>query len=456
MSHFSAEFSKTFKEADIRGVYPREIDEEVVYCIARAFVEEYAHTKVLVARDMRLSSPQLHDAFIKGVTDAGATVVDLGLTTTPMLYFASATMKLPGVMITASHSPKDQNGLKLVQAGAVPLTAATGLNAIRRRLTRGQYATAPTKGGRVLTKDITAGYTRFVTAGIKKATVTPRRKVVVDTGNGMGALLIPLLEKHFNLEVTVLFPELDGRFPNRGSNPTVPKNQTSIIEALKRGGYDFGIAFDGDADRVAFFDEQGRYINCAAIGALIATELLRTHPKATCVYTVLTSRAYTEAVRSCGGRLVAARVGHSYIKQVMHKHDALFACEHSGHFFFKDFFYTDSVILALRYVLLCYNQAGVAFSALLAPHTRYVQTEDLMVPMGNPAAALADMERFATQCSPVSIKRRDGLVVDFGDVTVVVKPSVTESALNIVAEGMVAKRTLAVRNQFVAEARTLA
>lgn len=456
MSHISAEFEKAFKEADVRGVYPKEIDDEVAYLIGRAFVDEFGYTKVLVARDMRLSSPALTEAFGRGVTDAGAQVVNLGLTTTPMLYFASATYNLPGAMVTASHSPKDYNGLKLVKAGAVSLTEKTGLGALRKRLIKGVYATTPTKPGRVTEKNVKALFTRYVTRGFKKAAPARTPSIVVDTGNGMGALLLPLLKNELGLSVTALFEELDGRFPNRGSNPTVPKNQTAVIKKLQTGGYDFGIALDGDADRIAFFDERGKYVNCAAIGALIAAHILPKHPQATFVYTVLTSQAYSETVKKYGGRLVAARVGHSFIKEVMRKRDAFFGCEHSGHFFFKDFFYTDSVMLTLRHVLVCYREAGVPFSELLAPYTTYTQTEDLMVHLDNPKDALLHMEQFAASLAPVSVVQRDGLVIDVGDVVVVVKPSVTESALNIMAEGKDAKRTKMVRDAFVAEARTLA
>jgi phosphomannomutase len=450
-----ADFIQAFKEADIRGVYPREVDEEVAYLIARAFVEDGSYKQVVVARDMRLSSDALRDAFVRGVVDAGASVVDIGLTTTPMMYFASATMKLPGVMITASHSPKDHNGLKLVFPGAVPLTEKTGLRAIRTRLIKGQFLPDAARPGKVIQKDIMAAFSRYVLNGNKLQKGAAQVRVVVDCGSGMGSLLLPILTQ-LGLDVTPLFAELDGRFPHRASNPTVPKNQKAIVAALKAGEYDFGIAFDGDADRVAFFDEKGRYVNCGAIGALIAEVLLPTHPKATFVGTVLTSRAYREAVATHGGRFKEARVGHSYVKEVMHKYDALFGCEHSGHFFFKDFFHTDTVVLTLRAVLAAYRTAGVAFSALLSPYTQYYQTEDLMVEVYDEMKALAGMVAFAKKQKEVKITLRDGVTIDYGDAWVVVKPSVTETALNVIAEGTDKKRVVSLRDAMVAQARLLA
>lgn len=454
-THGAADFVKAFKEADIRGVYPRELDEEVAYLLARAFVEEFSHKKIVVARDMRLSSDALRDAFVRGAVDAGASVVDIGLTTTPMLYFASATMGLPGVMITASHSPKDHNGLKLVQAGAVPLTEKTGLRAIRSRLLKGRFAPTAGKLGKVTEKDIATAFVRFVTKGYKLPKGAAQVRVVVDCGSGMGSLLLPILTS-LGLDVTPLFAEQDGRFPHRGSNPTVPKNQKAIMSALKAGEYDFGIAFDGDADRVAFFDEQGRYVNCGAIGALIVEALLPLHPKATFVGTVLTSRAFREAIATHGGRYKEARVGHSYVKEVMQKTDALFGAEHSGHFFFKEFFYTDSVLFTLRYVLSAYRTAGVAFSALVSPYTVYHQTEDMMVDVRDEKKAVAGMLAYAKKEKGVTVTVRDGLTLDYGDAWVVVKPSVTETALNIIAEGSDKKRVTALRDQAVAKARSLA
>ena len=452
----TATLTAAFKEADIRGVYPTEINDELTYLIARAFVERSGYKKVVVGRDMRVSSPALRDAFVQGATDAGAQVVDIGLTTTPMLYFASATRKLPGVMITASHSPKDHNGLKLVSVGAVPLTERTGLGDIRRRIVRSRFLPDAKRRGVVQEKDITPAFMRFMRPHL----APPRSgaamlRVVVDCGNGMGSLLLPMLGDA-GLMVTPLFPELDGTFPHRGSNPTVPKNQKAISTTLKTGDYDFGIAFDGDADRIAFFDERGRYINSAAIGALLTERLLPLHPKAVCVGTVLTARAYKEAVVAHGGRFVRARVGHSYVKEAMRAQSALIGCEHSGHFFFKDFFGVDSVLMTLGIVMAAYRTAGVAFSALVSPYTTRYQTEDLMVAVADRQAAMTVLGKYLQTLKPKVMTEFDGYQADYGEAWVVVKPSVTELAINIIAEGETKAAARMLRDQVLAQARSLA
>lgn len=446
-----------FKEADIRGVYPTEINEEFTYLVARAFVERSDYKKVLVARDMRLSSPTLRDAFVQGATDAGAAVVDLGLATTPMLYFASATMGLPGVMITASHSPKSFNGLKLVAAGAIPLTEATGLKDIRVRISKGKFQPDAVRRGVVSGKDIAAAFFRAMKVYEKTTVLKGRQvRVVVDYGNGMGSLLAPLLSL-LGYAVTPLFAELDGTFPNRGSNPTVPKNQRAITAMLKSGDFDFGIAFDGDADRVAFFDEQGKFVNCGAIGALIATQLLNKNPKAVMVGTVLTSQAFADATKKSGGRLVLARVGHSYVKEMMRKKEAIFGCEHSGHFFFKDFFYVDSVLLTLFQVMAAYRKGSTTFSRLLAPHTDgFYQTEDLMVDTDNKQESMLRLEKFLQAQKPLTLKKFDGLTAEIGTARIVVKPSVTEAAINIMAEAPTKGAATALRDLVLAEARRVA
>ena len=431
-----ADYHAAFKQADIRGVYPKEIDDEVVYFVARAFVDEYQFKKVIVARDMRLSSPALHRAFLQGATDAGADVIDMGMVHTPALYFASATLNLPGVVITASHSPKNHNGLKLVLPQAIPLTEEHGLKAIRRRLDKGVYQ-EPVKKGKVTVKNLLPAYQKFVLRGIK-STGLSQLSLVADVGNGMGAVLLPLLTAKLPLSLETLFPELDGNFPNRGSDPTLKKNHQDLAQALKTGKYDFGFGLDGDSDRIAFLDETGKFVNCAAIGALIATYILEQKPGERFVYTNLTSRVYEETIKAKGGVAVPARVGHAFIKETMRQRDAVFGCEHSGHFYFKDYFYTDSVTLTLRYVLLSYLKAkkqGLTFSKMLAPYTKYQQSQDVIVPVADRPRALKLTEDFLRTKKPLKVKRFDGVWFDFGEVWGTVKVSVTEPALKIMFEG---------------------
>ena len=446
----SADYKKAFMQADIRGLYPNNIDEEVTYLVARAFVDEYKHKTVLVARDMRLSSPALFQAFSKGVNDAGADVIDLGLVTTPMLYFASGDLNLPGVMITASHNPKNYNGLKLVLAQAIPLTEQHGLKTIRKRMEKGVFNEVE-KRGRVQSKDISKAYQRFVFKGAKTKELE-KIKIVSDTGNGMAGVLMPLLKEKMPVKFTTLFPKLDGRFPNRGSDPTHKKNQRDLSKKLKSGKYDFGIAFDGDADRIAFLDENGKYVNSSAIGAVIAECLLKKNPKAKIAYTVFTSRSYEEKIKEAGGKPVITKVGHAFIKNKMRKDDILFGCEHSGHFFYKEYFYTDSVVLTLRYVLEAYKEAkakGETFSTMMKSYQLYKKLEDVLVPVSDRKQAMIKVEKYLRSKNPKTVSKFDGVTIDTGEVWGTVKPSVTEFALKVMFESKDQKKAKAMQGDLV-------
>jgi len=430
-----ADYSRAFKPADIRGIYPTEIDEELVYFIGRAFVEEFKYKKLVVGRDMRVHSEALQDAFVKGATDSGASIVDVGLVHSPAVYYASGSMDLPGVVITASHSPKEYHGLKLIHAEAIPLTEKTGLGKIRRRIEKGKFVDAD-KRGKVSTKNVLKGYQRYVLKGYKGKKLEGI-KIVADSGNGMSAVLLPLLQEKLPVKFDVLFPKLDGTFPNRDSDPTLNKNQKQLKARLKAKKYDFGISFDGDGDRIAFLDETGRYINSAEIGALIAERLLLKNPKAKIGYTMLTSRSYEEAIKEAGGKPVMMRVGHAFIKDSMRKKDVLFACEHSAHFYFKDFFFTDSVTLTLLGVLDAYQEAKASsqtFGEMMKPYLKYKQTEDVIVYVKDREVALAKTEAYIKSLKPKSLRKFDGLVVDFGNTWGGVKVSVTEYALKLMFE----------------------
>lgn len=431
----ATDFAKSFKDADIRGTYPSEINEGVAYAVARAFVEEFSYTKVVVGRDMRVSSPDLHTAFVSGIRDAGADVIDVGLVATPQLYFASGSLQLPGVMITASHSPAEYNGMKLVHADAVPLTKRNGLAQIQKRVTRGVWK-AVVKRGRLTNKNIDVGYQKRVLAGIK-----PKRyeglRIATDIGNGMAHDIVPLLAAKLPIKFDTIFARLDGHFPNRDSDPNLHENQTALDAKLDHGHYDFGISFDGDADRIAFLDEHGNYVNSAAIGALIAARILAREPKAKIASTNLNSRIYEETIKRHGGKVVMARTGHTFVKEAMRKHGAVFGCEYSGHFFFRDFFYTDSVVLTLREVLDAYVEAkvlGQTFGQMMAPYLVYEQTEDIVIKVADKDVAMAKVHEYLVSLKPKTIKKFDGYFVDFGDVWGAVKMSVTEYAVKLMFE----------------------
>ena len=452
------DFARAFKDADIRGISALEIDDDLAYSVARAFVEEFKYKKVVVGRDMRVSTPSLAEAFMAGVRDSGADVIDVGMTHSPMLYFASGTLNLPGVMITASHSPAKYNGLKLVEPGAVPLTKPTGLSAIERRVKAGKFKTPKKRGSRQV-KDVRKAYQAYILKGIKKPTLEGIT-LAVDVGNGMASILMPLLEEKLPIKFTALFADMDGTFPNRGSDPTIKKHQKALKAELLSKKYDFGILFDGDADRIAFLDENGEYVNCAVIGALIARRMLVDSPKAGMVFTNLTSRVYEESIKAAGGKALRAKVGHAFLKRKMVETGALFGCEHSGHFFFREFFNTDSVVFTLRYVLEVYVAAkknGQTFSELVQPYQKYQQLEDVVIDVVDKKAALVKVEQFiAKQFPQAQVKKFDGLYVTTKDAWGAVKPSVTEHALKVLFEGHKKVAALAVQKELVAYIKTIA
>jgi len=458
MNNSLPEFYKVaFKDADIRGVYPNEIDAVLAYRVARAFVEIFNYKKIVVGCDMRLSSPQLHTAFIKGATDGGASVIDLGLVATPQLYFASGTLKLPGVMITASHSPKEYNGMKLVHTDAIPLTKRNGLSQIKQLVAKGDFK-VPNKRGRVAKKNIDAQYLKFVLKG-KKPIQYSGLKIATDIGNGMAHDIVPLLAKKLPIKFDTLFANLDGRFPNRDSDPNLLENQTDLRKKLGKAKYDFGISFDGDADRIAFLDEHGNYVNSAAIGALIAKQILAREPGAKIATTNLNSRSYEETIKTNGGKVIMARTGHTFVKEQMRKHGAVFGCEYSGHFFFRDFFYTDSVVLTLLAVLDAYLKAkanGQTFSELMAPYLVYAQTEDIVIKVADKKIAMKKIHTHLTSLKPKSIKIFDGYYVDFGDVWGAVKMSVTEYGVKLMFESKNKAKAEKLQRQLISYIKTIA
>lgn len=428
------EYRKAFKDADIRGIYPSEINEQVAYRVARAFVEQFKYKKILVARDMRLSSPALRDAFEKGARLSGAEVIDIGMVGTPALYYASGTMGLPGVMITASHNPKDFNGLKLVKPGAVPITNDTGLLKVLKRVEKNKFKNAPKKG-RFKSKKTQEEYKKYIQRKIDLDELA-NIKIVIDAGNGMASDFEPLFEG-LPIRTKKLFFKLDGSFPNRDSNPTLAKNQVAIVSEIKTGSYDFGVAFDGDVDRVAFFDEKGRYINSAHIGALLAKHFLAKETGLKFVYTIFTSRVYEETIKKYGGKAIRARVGHAFIKERMRKHQARFACEHSAHFYFQENFFADSGILALLYLAAAYSEAIKevdSFSEMMKEFQVYHQTEEILVRVPDKKKALALVAKHYKKQRPRKIEKFDGVSILFDDIWIMVKQSVTEDALKFVVE----------------------
>lgn len=434
-----AHFEKAFKPADIRGIYPIEINEEVVYRTARAFATLYDLKEVLLGRDMRLSSASLHKAFVRGARDQGARVIDIGLVDTPSVYFASGAYDLYGAMITASHNPKEYNGLKLVKAGAIPLTDTDGLAAIQMLVVENKFS-RPKQKGSIQKKSIINEYKKYLQSLVNIQS-DRRIRMVVDAGNGMATVLAPIICGGFSVDISPLFFGLDGSFPNRGSDPTVEKNLAPIHDEIRRVRPDFGVAFDGDVDRAAFFDEKSRSINSAFIGALIAKRILQKPGMrgAKIVYTNFTSKIFFETIQKYGGIPVRAKVGHALIKNVMRQKDAVFACELSAHFYFKENFYTDSGILAFLCVLEEYarpENEGKKFSELVSEFDVYKQTEEVLITVRDKDAILAAVKKRYRELRPLSIDTFDGLHVAFRDYWFTLAKSVTEDALKLVLEAM--------------------
>tara|TARA_B100000745_G_C20144809_1_gene392555 strand:- start:843 stop:2237 length:1395 start_codon:yes stop_codon:yes gene_type:complete len=440
------DYSRAFKPADIRGVYPEQIDEKVAYAVARGFVEEFGYKKLVVGYDMRLSTPALRKAFVQGARESGASVVDIGMVRSPMLYFASGHLKLPGAVITASHSPADYNGIKLVHTEAVPLTAETGLDAIKQRVAAGNFRDAKRRGS-VTKKSVRRAYRAFILKGVDKKSLKGL-KVIADIGNGMAGVSMAALDTLLPIQFPMLFKKPDGRFPNRGSDPCLRKNQKALSAEIVKKKADFGIGFDGDGDRIAFLDEKGKYVNCAVIGALIAERLIEKEPKAGIVFTNLTSKVFEETITENGGKAYRARVGHTFLKEKMRKTGAVFGAEHSGHFFWREFFNTDSTVLTLLAVLEVYAQAkqdGKSFSQMVKPYQQYHQTEDVVIHVKDKKVALAHIQEHLQKLKPQKVTKFDGFFVDFGDVWGAIKPSVTEYAIKLMFESK--RKTDAVKVQ---------
>lgn len=451
------DYKKAFKDADIRGIYPQEINETLAYAVAQAFVAEFQYKAIVVGSDMRLSTPLLHASFIAGARDAGAIVTDVGLVSTPQLYFASGSMQLPGVMITASHSPKEYNGFKLVHAEAIPLTKRNGLSQILKRVQKSQPLVV-SKRGSLKKKNVDHSYQKFVLAGMKPAHYKGIH-IATDIGNGMAHDVIPLLRAKLPIRFDTLYAKLDGSFPNRDSDPNLREDQLALDAKLDAGHYDFGISFDGDADRIAFLDAEGNYVNSAAIGALIASRILAREPKAAIASTNLNSRIYAETIKAHGGKIIMARTGHTFVKEKMRTHQAAFGCEYSGHFFFRDFFYTDSVELTLREVLDAYVDAkaiGQTFAQLMAPYLVYEQTEDVVVKVADKNVAMRKVHEYLLSLKPKSISHFDGYFVDFGEVWGAVKMSVTEYGIKLMFESRTKAKAKKVQNQILKFVKSIA
>jgi phosphomannomutase len=430
---------KVFKAYDVRGIYPTEIDEEGAYAIGRGYVEQFEPKRMAVGRDMRLSSPSMAAAAIRGASEAGADVVDLGLIGTEMLYFAVGELGLDGGMtITASHNPKEYTGMKIVRRGALPVGGESGLLDVRDRAMSPSEVTGDSpRFGSVDEYDIWPAYVDRVMSFIDVSAVKPLR-VVIDAANGMaGAMLPPVLER-LPVQAERCFFEPDGSFPNHEPNPLLPENREFIVHTTLEHGADLGVAFDGDADRCFFVDDGGEFVPGDFITALLAELVLEKEPGAKIIYDVRASWAVPETIERAGGVPLINRVGHAYIKHRMRKDDAAFGGEVSGHYYFRDFSQADSGVVPFLLVLELISKRGRKLSELLAPlRERHFITGEINTPVADVALKLQELkERYAGEAH---ISHLDGISIDADDWHFNVRPSNTEPLLRLNLEARTQK-----------------
>jgi phosphomannomutase len=441
------------KAYDIRGLVPEQLDESVARDVGAAFVRFLGAPQIVIGYDMRDSSPGLAAAFADGATSQGADVIEVGLASTDMLYFAAGSLDVPGAMFTASHNPARYNGIKLCRAGAAPVGQDSGLADIRAMIEAGIPA-YDGPAGQTSDRELLADYSAYLKGLVSGIRDIRGLKVVVDAGNGMGGLTVPVVFADLPLEVTELYFVLDGNFPNHEANPIDPANLRDLQAKVREVGADLGLAFDGDADRCFVVDERGEIVSPSALTALIAARELGREPGATIIHNLITSHAVPEIVRERGGVPMRTRVGHSFIKATMAETGAVFGGEHSGHFYFRDFWRADSGMLAALHVLAALGTQGDTLSELLAEFSRYADSGEINSEVADvEASAAAVREAFAGR-DGVVIDDLDGLTVDLPDGSWFnLRPSNTEPLLRLNIEAADDARVAALRDEVLAIVR---
>jgi phosphomannomutase len=425
-----------FKAYDIRGRYPDALNEDVARKIGRAYVSflGLSGSRVVVGRDMRLSGEPLEEAFVRGVTEAGADVLNIGLVSTDALYFAVGHLEEPGgAMITASHNPKDYNGLKLCREDAIALSGDEGISQIRDLITSGKLPEPDEDAGSVEEGDITADYAEHCLSFITTEGLKPL-KIVVDAGNGMAGKMLPPIFEKLPFEYVPMYFELDGSFPNHPPNPIEPQNMEDLQERVLAEGADFGVAFDGDADRCFVVTENGVTISGDILATLVAKNVLEKEPGAAIVYSAVCSKALPELARREGGRPIRTKAGHSIIKPQMRKHDAAFGGEHSGHFYFRDNYFADSGIIAMLTVAELVGRQENPLSELLIPIDPYFRSGEINSEVEDQDEVLKRVEEHYAERDDPEIDHLDGLTVDYGDWWFNLRPSNTEPLLRLNVE----------------------
>ena len=446
-----ANYAKIFKAYDIRGLFPDELDEDAAERIGAAFARLTGAGAVVTAHDMRTSSAPLAEAFGRGAAAQGADVVSAGLGSTDLLYYASGSLNMAGAMITASHNPAKYNGIKLCRQGARPVGAETGLAELRAAAS-GDIPGYDGPAGTITSRDLLSGYAEHLRTLVDLSGIRPL-KVAVDAGNGMAGHTVPEVFKGLPLEIVPLYFELDGSFPNHEANPIEAANLRDLQDAVTRSDADIGLAFDGDADRCFVVDERGQLVSPSVLTALIAARELAREPGATVIHNLITSRAVPEIISASGGVPVRTRVGHSFIKAEMAATGAIFGGEHSGHFYFRDFWFADSGMLAAMHTLAALGSQPGPLSALLAEYSRYTASGEINSEVGDPAAVAAGVRAEFASRAGVTVDELDGLTFCGAGWWFNLRPSNTEPLLRLNVEAPDAEQMAAIRDEVLGMVR---
>jgi len=437
-----------FKAYDIRGLVDKELTPDFAFAtgvaVARFLELEREPGTVVIGEDMRPSSPTLATAFAAGVTSQGLDVIRIGLASTDMLYFASGKLNLPGAMFTASHNPAAYNGIKLCFSGARPIGKESGLVTIEKFVKEGTPM-AMRNLGVEKSQEMLEEYVDHLLSLVDVASIRPL-KIVIDAGNGMGGYTAPAVFKRLNAQVIEMYFELDGTFPNHEANPIEPSNLKDLQKAVKKHKADIGLAFDGDADRCFLVDEKGDLVNPSALTALIATRELKRYPASNIIYNLISSRAVKEVVEENGGTAIRSRVGHSYIKKLMAETNAVFGGEHSGHFYFRDFWKADSGMLAALHAIAALGETDTPLSKLLSSFNRYYSSGEINSTVSDAMAAMNQIEKIYGKKDGVEVDHLDGLTINGDTWWFNLRASNTEPLLRLNVEASTEARMKKVRD----------
>jgi phosphomannomutase len=424
--------SAIFKAYDVRGLYPQEINEDAARLIGRGFVSYLGARRIAVSRDMRLSSPSIAAAFIEGATGQGADVVDYGMMGTDMMYFAVARDGHDGgVQITASHNPKEYNGIKMVRKAAFPLSGEAGIGEIRDMIATGNFPAPTSTRGTVTTADVVEDYVAHVLSFIDPAKIKPFN-VVLDAGNGMAGAIAPKLFANLPCRVTTMCFEVDGTFPNHEANPLIEENRRDIVERVVRDGADIGIAWDGDADRVFFIDGSGEFIAGDFVTALLAEAFLLKHPGAKIVYDVRASYAVKDTAAKYGGTALMNRVGHAFFKQRMREEGAIFGGEVTGHYYFRDYFFADNGFIPALLILELMSIKGQTLRELMTDlREKYFISGEINTKLTDMSLIPAKLDALSMKYADGRVYSLDGTSVEYPDWHFNVRASNTEPMLRL-------------------------